>query len=155
MGMSVSSARRKGVQPDMNVTPLVDVVLVLLIIFMVVTPQMDKNVPVDLPGIFHPDPESKNKMDPIEITIAKDGGFSIEKQTFDKDALVSELRRIHGQSPDRRVVLRGDQALEYLKVREIFALVKEIGFPGASLLVSELSGGKAKPVEGADGHVSQ
>jgi biopolymer transport protein ExbD/biopolymer transport protein TolR len=120
----------------MNVTPLVDVVLVLLIIFMVVTPQMGKSAPADLPGIFFPDPEAKS-LSPVEITIAKDGSLSIEKTAFDLAGLSERLKEIHAGEPERRAVLRGDRSLDYHEVKAVFAKVKEVGFPGVSLLVAE------------------
>ena len=64
-----------SVRPDINVTPLVDVVLVLLIIFMVVAPRMDQDVPVDLPGIFNPDPEVETAMDPVKLSVASPVAF--------------------------------------------------------------------------------
>ena len=138
MQNSAFSKPRKAVRPDMNVTPLVDVVLVLLIIFMVVTPQMEKSAPVDLPGIFFPDPEVKS-LAPVEITIAKDGALSIEKSAYDLEGLTKRLREIHAAEPGRRAVLRGDRSLDYAEVKQVFAKVKEVGFPGVSLLVAELA----------------
>lgn len=141
---NVASKPRRQVRPDMNVTPLVDVVLVLLIIFMVVTPQMEKSAPVDLPGIFYPDPEVKS-LAPLEITIAKDGSLSIEKTAYDLDGLTERLKEIHAAEPDRRAVLRGDRSLDYQKVRGVFAKVKDVGFPGVSLLVAELAQNEEVP----------
>lgn len=135
---SATSKPHKGVRPDMNVTPLVDVVLVLLIIFMLITPQMDKNVPVDLPGIMNPDPEVKS-LAPVEITIARDGSLTVEKTAYDREGLAARLRQIHAGEPLRRAVLRGDQALAYKQVRELFSLVKDAGFPGVSLMVADRS----------------
>lgn len=137
MQKAATSKPRKAVRPDMNVTPLVDVVLVLLIIFMVVTPQMEKSAPVDLPGIFNPDPEVKS-LAPVEITIAKDGSLSIEKTVYDQASLTARLKDIHAAEPDRRAVLRGDRSLAYHEVKRVFAKVKEVGFPGVSLLVADL-----------------
>jgi len=126
-----------AVQPDMNVTPLVDVVLVLLIIFMVVAPQMDQDVPVDLPGIFHPDPDTKGAVDPLKVTVAKAGEYYIEQTKYDLDGAIEQLTNEHALDPMRRVVLRADANLTYGDVRTIFARAQEIGFPGMSLLVGE------------------
>ena len=118
-------------------TPLVDVVLVLLIIFMVVTPQMDKDLPVELPGIFHPDPDLKNTVDPIKVSVAKRGEYYIDKDRFDLDGAIDSLAAARADDPNRRLVLRADGRLTYGDVREIFARAQKIGFPGIALMVNE------------------
>ena len=69
------AATAPDVQPDINVTPLVDVVLVLLIIFMVVAPRLDQDVAVELPGIFNPDPDVKAD-EPFKVSVPKAGRVS-------------------------------------------------------------------------------
>jgi biopolymer transport protein TolR len=132
-------ARKKsgGVVPDMNVTPLVDVVLVLLIIFMVVAPQLEKDVPVELPGIFNPDPDVKGITDPFKVSVAKAGEYHIDDQTLDLDGLVDYLAVEHAEDPLRRLVLRADSHLHYGAIREFMGRVQEIGFPGINFMVGE------------------
>jgi biopolymer transport protein TolR len=132
-----------AVRPDINVTPLVDVVLVLLIIFMVVTPALQQDVPLDLPGIFHPDPESENPVDPIKVSIPRAGEYHLDGARYDLDGLVVRLIDAHMSEPDRRLVLRGDQRLKYADVREVMARVQRIGFPGLNFMVGERHGGGA------------
>jgi biopolymer transport protein TolR len=127
----------KGVMPDINVTPLVDVVLVLLIIFMVVAPQMDQDVPVDLPGIFNPDPEVETAMDPVKLSVAKAGEYFIDEQQYDLEGAITALAAEHANEPMRRLVLRADAKLGYKDVREILARSQQVGFPGMSLMVGE------------------
>ncbi len=126
-----------GVRPDINVTPLVDVVLVLLIIFMVVAPRMDQDVPVDLPGIFNPDPEVAAAMDPVKLSVAKAGEYYIDEQKYDLDGAIEALAAEHAAEPLRRLVLRADAKLTYKDVREILARSQQVGFPGMSLMVGE------------------
>ncbi len=126
-----------AIRPDMNVTPLVDVVLVLLIIFMVVAPRMDQDVPVELPGIFNPDPDIKSAVDPLKVTVAKAGEYYIDQKQYDLDGAIEVLGNEHALDPQRRVILRADANLTYGDVRSIFARTQEIGFPGMSLLVGE------------------
>ena len=76
--------RPKGPSPDMNVTPLVDVVLVLLIIFMVVTPQMEAGAMVDLPAVRNPDPQHKS-MKPITVSVTAKAELWIEKDRMSAD----------------------------------------------------------------------
>src|SRR5262249_12511873 len=135
---SMRATTRAGeIQPDMNVTPLVDVVLVLLIIFMVVAPRMDQEVPVDLPGVFNPDPETKLAVDPLKVTVAKAGEYYLDDQKLDLDGAIERLSLEHAADPYRRLVLRADAKLKYGDVRDIFARSQQIGFPRMSLLVGE------------------
>ena len=136
----MSGSRRHPAQtlaPDMNVTPLVDVVLVLLIIFMVVAPRMDQDVQVDLPGIFNPDPEIETSVDPLKVSVAKAGEYYVNEQRFDLDGAIEALGAEHAAEPLRRLLLRADAKLTYGDVREIFARAQKVGFPGVALMVGE------------------
>jgi biopolymer transport protein ExbD/biopolymer transport protein TolR len=135
----VSALRKKigAVTPDMNVTPLVDVVLVLLIIFMVVAPRLEQDVEVELPGVYNPDPETKQSADPLKITVAKAGEYYIDSQKHDLDSAMEYLTMVRATDPYRRLVLRADSRLTYGNVREIFGRVQELGFPGVGLMVGE------------------
>jgi biopolymer transport protein TolR len=128
---------RAGVQPDMNVTPLVDVVLVLLIIFMVVAPQLQRDVPVNLPGIFNPDPDVEANVDAIKVTVNTPGQFHVDADEYDLDGVVQFLSDQHQQDPYRRLVLRADAHLKYGQIREFMARTQQIGFPGLNFMVGE------------------
>jgi biopolymer transport protein TolR len=137
----VSGSRRRSlagdVRPDMNVTPLVDVVLVLLIIFMVVAPRLDQDVQVELPGIFNPDPEVDASADPLKVSVAKVGEYYMDERKLDLDGVIAELSAAHAADPLRRLVLRGDARLRYGDVRELFSRSQQVGFPGIALMVGE------------------
>jgi biopolymer transport protein ExbD/biopolymer transport protein TolR len=115
----------------------VDVVLVLLIIFMVVAPRMDQDVPVDLPGIFNPDPEVEAAMDPVKLSVAVAGEYYVNDQRLDLEGAVAALAAEHAAEPLRRLVLRADAKLTYGQVREILSRSQQVGFPGMSLMVGE------------------
>ncbi len=138
----------EGVGPDINVTPLVDVVLVLLIIFMVVAPHMDQDVPVDLPGIFNPDPEVQTAMDPVKLSVAKAGEYYVNDERLDLEGAIAVLASEHAAEPLRRLVLRADARLTYGDVREILARSQQVGFPGMSLMVGERHRTDGAPVDG-------
>src|SRR5262245_18020865 len=121
----------------MNVTPLVDVVLVLLIIFMVIAPQLQQDVPVNLPGIFNPDPDVEGNMDPIKVTLDGAGAYHVEDQHFDLNGVTQYLVEKHLADPDRRLVLRADQGLKYAQVRDFMARAQQVGFPGLNFMVGE------------------
>jgi biopolymer transport protein ExbD len=128
--------RRMTLSPEINVTPLVDVVLVLLIIFMVVAPQMENDVPVDLPGIYNPDPEGA-ATDPLKVSIPRANEYYISNQKYNLEGAVIALETAHTSNPSRRVILRADAQLKYGDMREILARIQKIGFPGVSLMVGE------------------
>jgi biopolymer transport protein ExbD len=123
----------------MNVTPLVDVVLVLLIIFMIVIPSMEHDAQVDLPSIFHVDEEPEGRTDPITVSLTREGALYLESDEFPEEALLAELRSLHDAAPRRRVILRADRAVHYGEVRHLFAECQHIGFSGVSLRVGERS----------------
>ena len=136
-----SAGQRKGGQraaprPEINVTPLVDIVLVLLIIFMVITPALNDGEHIDLPSILEVDKKKKD-LEPIELTLAVGGKVLLEKDPIDEAVLEQRLRELHAQSPERGMMLKADVALPYKRLREIFAKVQGIGFRGVSLNVRQ------------------
>jgi biopolymer transport protein TolR len=151
MGIAIrasSKPRREQSTPDINVTPLVDVVLVLLIIFMVIAPALEHGERVELPGVLQPDKKQKSKLDPVTVTVAQSGTVYIEKEAVEASTLSARLTAIHDAEPDRRVVLKGDGAVDYQKVRDMFQTVQNAGFSGVSLMVSKKKGaGPEEPDE--------
>lgn len=140
-----------GPRPEINVTPLVDVVLVLLIIFMVIAPQLEGGMHVELPGIFHPDPKLKGSLEPLTITINAEGAFYLDKAPISAEDLEKTLRERHATDDKQRVMLKGDQGLKYGAMRDLFHTCQAIGFPGISLVVSDRARhGKDDPAEPAD-----
>lgn len=125
-------------EPEINITPLVDVVLVLLILFMVVAPELEHGERVELPTVVMPDDKPKAKLDPITVTLTARGALYVEKEPMaDLDGLRARLEAIRTKQPERRVVLKGDQMVAYARMREAFAVCQAIGFPGVSLTVSQ------------------
>jgi biopolymer transport protein ExbD len=136
--MQLGSASRTGgageqsVRSDINVTPLVDVCLVLLIIFMVVTPMLQKGVDVNLPETAKPErmPEGQKQLD---LAIKQDGSIFVGQKWVPKDQVLATLRDIYSQTPDKDVVIKADRRIEYREVRDLMRLVQQAGFPGAGL----------------------
>ncbi len=131
----MSARRSGGLTPEMNVTPLVDVVLVLLIIFMVVTPQLEAGAAVELPAVSHPDKGEDNSLTPITVSLTVHGALFLDRQELPRSKLVERLRALHDQDPQARVVLKADRAVRYAEVRGVFKTLQDIGFPGISLQV--------------------
>ena len=138
---SSKKRRRAGVQPEINVTPLVDVVLVLLIIFMVIAPAMEHGERVELPAITTPDKAPKSRLDPVTITLSGAGNIYLEKEPIrDFAALAERIQAAHAAEPDRRIVLKGDSSLPYEKMRSMLASFQASGLPGVSLSVTHKGG---------------
>ncbi|XXF78443.1 biopolymer transporter ExbD [Myxococcaceae bacterium GXIMD 01537] len=128
------SAPRRGLTPEMNVTPLVDVVLVLLIIFMVVTPQLEAGAAVELPAAAHPDKENTN-LTPTTVSLTARGALFLDRKEMKREELLATLKTVRASSPTAPVVLKADRAVRYAEVRGVFKSLQELGFPGISLQV--------------------
>lgn len=118
---------------EINVTPFVDVMLVLLIVFMVSAPLLTAGVPVDLPNSdAKPMQEEENK--PIEITLAKDGKIYIGDSAVEKKKLIPMLSAMTEGQSDRRIYIRGDQKLSYGEIMELIGAVNGAGFTKVALI---------------------
>jgi biopolymer transport protein ExbD len=134
--------RPERARPDINVTPLVDVVLVLLIIFMVVLPQMEAGANVALPGVANPDQKTDVKHKPITLSVTRSGNLFLEKRPVEMAELVALLQEGRARAPGSRLVLKGDREAPYGLMRAVFRQAQGIGFPGISLQVGDLSEGE-------------
>src|SRR5688572_16410670 len=102
--MSALAKKRRRSKPQMNVTPLVDVVLVLLIIFMVVIPLMEQNAPVDLPSLLNVDAEGRARNNALELTVQRDGTLYLESEQLSREQVATRLRAAHEEDPQRRLI---------------------------------------------------
>jgi biopolymer transport protein ExbD/biopolymer transport protein TolR len=135
MGVTARSAKnRQHSTPDINITPLVDVVLVLLIIFMVVAPAINEGAAIELPKVLTPD-EKPRDIDPIEVLIAEDGTVIVEEKHITMPELRPALVKLHADDEKRSLLLKSDERAKYQRLRETFALVQDIGFKGILLKV--------------------
>ncbi len=150
MGAAVEATsgkgKKKGATPDINITPLVDIVLVLLIIFMVVTPQLEAGESVEPPHIQNVDPSSKSKIDVLTITYTNTGKYFIEKDHIpDAATFEARLKQEFAKGPTRRVMLKGDYRTPYGQMREVFQTIAKAGFKGVSLIVAQKPGDVSDP----------
>ncbi len=127
---------------EINVTPLVDVMLVLLVVFMVAAPLLTVGVPVDLPQTQAP-PINEPK-EPLVITIDNQGRIFIQETEVPTDALVPRLTAITGNNPDALVYVRGDKSIDYGRVLEVMSLISSAGFRKVSLIAELPKGVPAK-----------
>ena len=144
--MAMGSIRASGGEDDLddmpmseiNVTPMVDVMLVLLIIFMVAAPLMTTGVPVQLPKTAAAKVAQSKK--PMEVTIDKDGKPSIAKEVFTMESIVPRLRAMVAEDKDQVVLVRGDREVPYGKIMEVMGVVGQSGFTKVSLIAQSPGG---------------
>lgn len=134
--MAMGTGGSKGIKNEINVTPLVDVVLVLLIIFMVITPMLQRGKPVILPKAMKVDPESK--ADPIIISLTADKHIYIESEMYDDEGFKAELQKKLISEPTKRILLKGDASLTFDDVRKVMALTQKAGGKSIALGVEEV-----------------
>jgi biopolymer transport protein ExbD len=134
MGMAVGSS--KGVQNEINVTPLVDVVLVLLIIFMVVTPMLQRGKDVHLPKVTNTD--DKEKSDPLILSLTPDRKIWVESVQYDEAKIEDKVSETLAADPNRRVLLKGDVALTVGDVRKLMDHAKKGGARSVELAVESV-----------------
>jgi biopolymer transport protein ExbD/biopolymer transport protein TolR len=131
---------KSGVRSDINITPLVDVVLVLLIIFMVVTPMLQRGKSVELPKAKHA--IAGQGAEPAFISVTRDGNVFVEqekKPATQEDVMVAMRAAAEG---GRRVMIKADTDAEYGKVRPVLDWASKAKLKGVSLAAEELKGAK-------------
>jgi len=128
---------------EINVTPLVDVMLVLLIIFMVTAPLMTSGVSVDLPKA---DAKPLNTdSQPLTVTVDAAGKIFLQDQEVQLPELVAKLQAIAQDNQERRIFVRGDKELLYGRIMEVMATITQGGFTKVALLADQSLARPAKP----------
>ncbi len=130
-----SSGGRGGYRPmsEINVTPFVDIMLVLLIVFMITAPLLTAGVPINLP-----DSEAKalseedNK--PVEVSLGKDGVLYVGETEVKQARLVALLGEITKNNPDSRIYIRADESLDYGEVMSVLGVINGAGFRKVALI---------------------
>lgn len=145
MGASVGSGggwdEEDGFRPisDINVTPLVDVMLVLLIVFMVAAPLMTVGVPLQLPKTAAA--KAQEPKEPIVVSIAKDGKVFLDKEELADDAILDRLTGLATTDAEQIVLVRGDKEIQYGRLMEVMGHVSSAGFRKVSLIAEKAPGG--------------
>jgi biopolymer transport protein ExbD len=125
-----TAVRFPQVASEINVTPLVDVCLVLLIIFMLVTPLLPN---ANVPATEKPKPIPERPSQ-LTITIEQDGSVLVGRNRVPEADLVRELSPIYTASPERTIIIKADRRLKYDRVREVIQRVREAGFERVGLI---------------------
>lgn len=141
MGMNVGSGGGHGYyknrshrpMAEINVTPFVDVMLVLLIIFMVAAPLLTAGVPIDLP-----DSKAKAISDednkPLEVSISKDGKVFVGETEVTRDRMLTILTSMTENNPERRIYIRADKGIDYGQVMSVLGEISGAGFSKVALI---------------------
>ncbi len=127
---------RGSIKADINVTPLVDVCLVLLIIFMVITPMLQRGKDVQLPKATKIEKEKKDA-DPIILSITTDKKIYIETDAVSEGDFEDQLKAKLVATPGKKILLKGDNSLSFEDVRKVMHLARAAGAKGISLGVEE------------------
>ena len=135
MGVGIkrsTGGRRHRPMGEINVTPFVDVMLVLLIVFMVTAPLLTVGVKVDLPktkaGAINADAA------PLVVSIKSDGSLYLQETVVEPEALIPRLKAISNANPDVRIFVRGDRAVSYGEVLSVMGRIQSAGFEKVALV---------------------
>ena len=122
---------------EINVTPFVDVMLVLLIVFMVTAPLLTVGIPVDLPKIKSS--ALTDQKDPIEITIKLDGTVYLGESIVEVENIIPRLNAITDKNTEARIYIRGDRVVAYGRVMEIMSIINSAGYIKVALVAQNLT----------------
>ena len=141
-GGSGGRFRRKRHVPisDINVTPMVDVMLVLLVIFMITAPLLQVGVPVDLPKTSAQQVGGKDE--PLVVSLNSKDEVFLGETKYELTELGNKLKAVHDEKPAQRVFIRGDKSIQYGRMMEVMGVVIDSGFRQLGLL-GEQSDGKS------------
>ena len=127
-----SKRQRYTQMSEINVTPFVDVMLVLLIVFMVTAPLLTVGIPVDLPKVKAS--AMTDKKDPIEITVNIEGKIYIGESQVDPENLITRINAITEQNTEARIYIRGDRVVAYGRIMEIMSMINSAGYVKVALI---------------------
>ena len=143
-----SRFRRRRFTPiaDINVTPMVDVMLVLLVIFMITAPLLQVGVPVDLPKTSAQQVGGKDE--PLIVSVNSKDEVFLGETKYELPELSTKLKAVYGEKPDQRVFIRGDKAINYGRMMEVMGVVIDSGFRQLGLLGEGADSGPAPAAGG-------
>ncbi|NCP62360.1 MAG: protein TolR [Alphaproteobacteria bacterium] len=127
-----SSRSKRPPMSEINITPLVDVMLVLLVIFMITAPMLTVGVPIDLPKTKAS--ALNEKSEPVTLSLNKDGDLFLQETQITPEELIAKLNAIMDAKPGTRLFVRGDQSLPYGRVMELMGRLNAAGFNKVALL---------------------
>ena len=130
----------KNLNSEINVTPFVDICLVLLVIFMVVTPMLQEGITVHLPYAKHTEKHEDDEAHAIVVAVPNDRQIYIQKKPVPRDQFQAEMTEIHDRMPDKLVLIKADKGMKYGDVRKVMVETNEAGFEEVSLVTEKTPG---------------
>ncbi len=128
---------RGAIKSDINITPLVDVVLVLLIIFMVITPMLQKGKQVNLPKAHEQKKETNHPDEPLYVSVTADKKVYIEQDEMNDEQFVAAIEKKVISNPGQKILLKGDDSLVFDDVRRVMNLARKAKAKSIALGVEE------------------
>ena len=134
----------RGLNSDINVTPFVDICLVLLIIFMVVTPMLQEGITINLPyakkSENHPDDDEHAVV--VAVKTEKNGEqvVFVQKKPVPRDQYQAEMTEIHDRMPNKNILIKADRSMKYGDVRRIMVETNQAGFESVALVTEKVQG---------------
>lgn len=126
------SRRKVHLTSEINVTPMVDVMLVLLVIFMVTAPLLTAGVPIDLPQTKAS--VLNEKEEPLTISLDAKGVIYLQETPLELEVLIPRLVAITGSNPETRIYVKGDKGIAYGRIMEVMGAISSAGFKKVALL---------------------
>jgi biopolymer transport protein TolR len=138
--MAMQTGGGGGFNSDINVTPFVDICLVLLIIFMVVTPMLQEGIQINLPYAKHSEKHEDDEAHAIIVAVKGPETIYVQKKPIPRDQYLSEMQEVHDRTPDKSVLIKADRAMKYGDVRKVMVETNEAGFNEVSLVTEKTPG---------------
>ena len=125
---------------DINVTPFVDICLVLLIIFMVVTPMLQEGVQVNLPYAKNTIKHEDDEAHAVVVSVLSPDKVYVARKLIPRSQYLAEMTEVHDRMPDKSILIKADRMLQYGDVRKIMVETNEAGFNEVSLVSERRQG---------------
>ena len=122
---------------DINVTPFVDICLVLLIIFMVVTPMLQEGIQINLPNAKNTEKKEDDEAHAIVVAVKGPEIVFVQRKQVPRDQYLAEMTEVHDRMPDKSVLIKADRAMRYGDVRKVMIETNEAGFNEVSLVTEK------------------
>jgi biopolymer transport protein ExbD len=133
MAMTAGNGRRGA---EMNVTPLIDVLLVLIIIFMVIAPTRSKGLRTAVPEQQKDESQSNEAAHPVVVTVREDGMAALNQELMDLASLRVRLEELYRKAATRVIFIRAEKNLEFGRVAEVIALARDVGVSQVALMTN-------------------
>ncbi len=134
----------RGLNSDINVTPFVDICLVLLIIFMVVTPMLQEGITINLPyakkSVKTEDDEQHAVVVAVKTEANGEQVVFVQKKPVPRDQYQAEMTEVHDRMPDKAILIKADRSMKYGDVRKIMIETNQAGFDSVALVTEKVQG---------------